>query len=116
VLPTQQQAVPPIVHFRQLHPLVTGRNSGADQATKMGHTYTAEVNVAGFPALFPMAASPMAGTSGTNGCPAGVSAFGSGGSIDPHDPKPAEIALTGSPVAGSIDQGLGRGVFGRAKV
>jgi len=81
VLLTQQQAVPPIVHFRQLHPLVTGRKSGVEQATKMGHTYTAEVNVAGFPALFPMAASPMAATSGTNGCPAGVSAFGFGGSM-----------------------------------
>jgi hypothetical protein len=81
VLLTQQQAIPPVVHFKRLHPLVTGLKAGADEATRMGHTYTEEVNVRGFPALFPMAASPLAGVSRTQSCPTGVSAFGFGGTM-----------------------------------
>jgi acyl transferase domain-containing protein len=81
VLLTQQQAIPPVVHFKRLHPLVTGLKAGADEATRMGHTYEQEVNVRGFPALFPMEASPLAGVSRTRSCPTGVSAFGFGGTM-----------------------------------
>jgi acyl transferase domain-containing protein len=89
---TQQQAVPPIVHFKALHPLVTGLKTGAEEATRMGHTYNEEVNVRGFPALFPMAASPLAGTSALRACPAGVSAFGFGGTM-------AHVIVDGQPHA-----------------
>jgi acyl transferase domain-containing protein len=92
VLLTQQQTVPPIVHFKTLHPLVTGLKAGADEATRMGHTYNEEVNVRGFPALFPMAASPLAAASRTRSCPAGVSAFGFGGTM-------AHMIVDGQPAA-----------------
>lgn len=89
VLLVQQLGVPPIVHFRALHPLVTGRKEGAAVAQQMGHTWTREVNVAGFPALFPMAHSPMAAVSRTESCPAGVSSFGFGGSSAQRGCPPA---------------------------
>lgn len=111
VLLVNQQAVPPVVHFRELHPLVTGRKAGATVARNMGHTWDAEVNVAGcvltctsmqapltglaprsFPALFPMAPSPLAGVSRAESCPAGVSAFGFGGSM-------AHIIVDGRPAS-----------------
>ena len=92
VMVVQQLSVPPVVHFRQLHPLVTGRKSGVDQATKMGHTYNQDVNVAGFPALFPMAASSIAAPLRSRSCPAGTSAFGFGGSM-------AHVIVDGQPEA-----------------
>ena len=92
VVIAQQMFVPPLVHFRQLHPLVTGRKQGKDEAVRMGHTYNEEVNVSGFPALFPMQASPLAGASRREATPAGVSAFGFGGSM-------AHIIIDAQPLA-----------------
>ena len=92
VMLVQQQAVPPIVHFKTLHPLVTGLRAGAEEATRMGHTYSEEVNVRGFPALFPMGASPLAATSQLRACPTGVSAFGFGGTM-------AHLIVDGQPHA-----------------
>ena len=92
VVLAQQMFVPPLVHFRQLHPLVTGRKKGKDEAVRMGHTYNEEVNVSGFPALFPMQASPLAGVSRREATPAGVSAFGFGGSM-------AHIIIDAQPLA-----------------
>lgn len=78
-LTVQHQAMPPLVHFRTLHPLVTGSLDGSSQARRMGHTWK-NVDVKGFAAAWPkqlVQLVPRESSAATGG----VSSFGFGGSM-----------------------------------